>query len=44
MEISNEFLAAYQWDTKGLQNFLKEFGYNKGKVIDHNNYIFEKIK
>ena len=44
MEISNEYLAAYQWDTKGLQTFLKEFGYNKGKVIDHNNYIFEKTK
>ena len=44
LEINEEYLNAYQWTKKGLVDYLQSFGYDEGKVIDLNNYIFEKSK
>jgi hypothetical protein len=44
LEINEEYLNAYQWTKKGLVDYLQSLGYDEGKVIDLNNYIFEKSK
>ncbi len=44
LEINEEYLNAYQWTKDGLVEYLQSLGYNEGKVIDLNNYIFEKSK
>jgi FkbM family methyltransferase len=44
LEINEEFLKAYQWDTKLLLEYLDSLGYDSGTLIDFNNYVFEKKK
>ena len=44
LELNEEYLPAYQWTKDGLVEYLQSLGYNEGKVINLNNYIFEKSK